>query len=218
MLPITKGYKVVNPKTVDVFCEEDVVVEEGALVGCKGNSPEPVVLRKGCHIHAGAVIYSGCEIGENSHVYHHTVLMSGTKIGNNCKIGTLCHFQGEVIVGDWVTMASHCHLTSGMIIGTGTFLSLGVLSGNAVNPGGRLHPEAIKEVTPPVIEKGARLGAGAIVNPGVVIGQEALIGSGSVVSKSIPPFKIAVGAPAKVIKEVPDNERIDWNQPGLENT
>ena len=213
-----KGYKSIVPETVDVLCEECVVVEEGALIGCKGISSEPVILRKGCHIHTGAVIYSGCEIGENSHIYHHTILMSGTKVGKYCRIGTMCHFQGDVVVGDWVTMVSHCHLTSGMKIGDGAFLSVGILSGNALRPGGRLHPDEIKVITPPVIEKGARLGAGAIINPGVVIGQEALVGSGSLIPKSIPPFKVAVGAPARVLKDIPDHERIDWNSFGLENS
>lgn len=195
---------------VEVILGQDVTIEEGAIVGYKV-SDDPVVLGDNSYIHAGAIIYSGCRIGAHSHVYHNTVLLRNTVIGKNTKIGALCVTQGHVKIGDWVTIASHCHLTSDMEIEDGAFLSVGIYTGNALYPGGRLHREEMKAITPPKIERGARIGAGVVINPGVVIGQEALIGSGATVTKSIPPFMIAVGSPAKVIGEVPASDRIDWS-------
>ena len=209
--------KIVKPHFVDVISQGDATIEEGALVGyCPPHctNREPVILGDGVYIHAGAIIYPGCKIGAHSHVYHHSVLLPNTIIGAHCKVGSLVVSQGNVTLEDWVTVASHCHLTPYLVIERGAFLSVGISTGNALHPGGRLHPHDIRqELHPPRIGRGARIGGNVMINPNVVIGAEALIGGGAVVVKSIPDFAIAIGVPARVVGEIPDRDRIDWSSP-----
>jgi len=200
-----------KPELVDVYIGENVYIDEGAIVGLATlDNKNPVILEDNAHIHSGAVIYAGCKIGERTHIYHNTVLMENTIVGSDTIVGTFCHCQGNLTIGNFVTIASHCHLTSYMKIEDGVFLSLGIFSGNHEFPGGRLHNVKYSDIEAPVIKKGARVGGMSMINPGVVIGQEALIGSGSVIRKEIPDFKIALGNPAKIIGDVPENQKIDW--------
>lgn len=201
------------PDLVDVWIGENVVIEQGAVVGVKtAGCEEPVVLEDGVRICSGAVIYAGCRIGAGTAIYHNTILMQDCKIGRNCKIGTLCHLQGNITMGDSVTVVNLCHLTSHMEIGDGVFISLGVFSGNHPRPGGRMHNIHAGLLAAPKIKKGARIGAMSMLMPGVTIGQEALIGAGSVVRADVGDFRVAAGIPARELWEIDDSERIDWSK------
>lgn len=202
-----------KPKYVDVLIGENVLIDERAIVGLPTPSNnEPVILGDNVHIHSGVVIYAGCRIGNRTHIYHNTVLMENVIVGCDTKIGALCHLQGNLEIGNFVTVASHCHLTSFMKIEDGVFLSLGIFTGNHLNPGGRLHKVNTSQIQGPVIKKGARIGGLSMINPGITIGQEALVGSGSVVRKDVPDFKIAFGNPVKIIGEIEESEKIDWEK------
>jgi acetyltransferase-like isoleucine patch superfamily enzyme len=93
----------------------------------------------------------------------------------------------------------------------GVFIAPGLQTANSKNMGGRAHSDKERLIEAKRIERGARIGSGVVINPAVIIGQEALIGSGAVVTKSIPPFAIAIGVPARLVGEVPIDDRIDWN-------
>ncbi len=197
-------------RTVKVIRGKDVIIEEGAIVGYP-KTKDPVILEDGAYIHSGAVIYSGCRIGKHTHIYHNTVLLEATLVGHHTKIGALCHSHGHCKIGNFVTAVSLCHFTTYMEIQDGVLLGSGVDTANSMYPNSRIHPKHLGKIEPIVIEKGARVGGATVINPGVVIGQEALVGSGSVVTKSIPAFAIAYGVPAKVAGEVPPEDRIDWD-------
>lgn len=159
------------------------------------------------------VLYDGCVIGKFTHIYHHTILLSDTIVGDYTKIGCLCFSQGPCRIGNWVTVLGQCSFTIGLVIEDGVFMAGGVQTANCKSPGGRVHLHE-KYIEPPLIKKGARIGSGAIILPGVVVGQEALVGAGSVVVKNVPPFMVVVGNPAKIIREVGKGERIDWSKFG----
>jgi len=152
----------------------------------------------------GVVIEKNCIIGDNTFIGHHTVLRPGTIIGKNCTIGHLNVFEGECIIQDRVLIHSQCHITKNILIEEDVFIAPFFVGANTLRiVHGRNYPLKIKGY---IIRRAARIGIGVNVLPGVEIGENAMIGVGSVVTKDIPPRQLWLGNPARYFKDVPGNE------------
>ena len=130
----------------------------------------------------------GCSIGDNTRVGPFTEIQKGVKIGNKCKI------------------QSHSFICEGVTIGNGVFVGHGVIFINdryprTLNQYGEMQDEKDWEVIETVIEDGVSLGSGSIIMCGVTIGQNAIIGAGTIVTKDIPPGKKAYGNPL-IVKDL----------------
>ncbi|SCB42612.1 Acetyltransferase (isoleucine patch superfamily) [Bradyrhizobium shewense] len=134
------------------------------------------------------------------------VVLSGAKIGADTNICSHCFIENDVIIGDRVTVKSGVQLWDGMRVGNDVFIGPNVSFTNDKFPRSKRYPEAFLETR---IEDGASLGAGAIILPGVTIGRGAMVGAGSVVTKSIPPHSIVFGSPARIkgyVESLPNSE------------
>ena len=189
------------------------VIEEGVQIGV-GVTIEPfAIIKLGVVIHNGAKIYSNtrieerCVIGENSFVGHGVLMRPDTIIGKNCVVAHELVFEGDTIVGDYSVIHDQTHVTKGIRIGSKVFIGPSVVTSNDRR---MCHMRVCLDfvVQAPIIGDGARIGAGALLLPNTVIGNNALIGGGSVVTKDIPENAIAYGNPARVVGEVPENERL----------
>jgi acetyltransferase-like isoleucine patch superfamily enzyme len=114
-------------------------------------------------------------------------------------------FEGEALLGNHVTIHAQCHLTLGIRIEDEVFFGPGVITANTrhISYGRGGVP---KKYEAPYVKRAARIGAGAHITPGVVIGANALVGMGAVVTKDVPDRAIVVGNPAQVAGEVPEKE------------
>jgi UDP-2-acetamido-3-amino-2,3-dideoxy-glucuronate N-acetyltransferase len=135
------------------------------------------------------------------------VNLYGCVIDDNTKIGTFVEIQKNAFVGRNCKIQSHTFICEGVTIEDDVFVGHGVTFINdkyprATNGNGRLQSEADWQVTPTVIRKGASIGSGSTILCNVTIGEKAIVGSGSVVTKDVPPYTIVAGNPAKIVRRI----------------
>lgn len=131
----------------------------------------------------------GCSIGDGSKVGAFVEIQKGATIGKNCKI------------------SSHSFICEGVKIEDNVFIGHGVMFTNdlfprATNADGSPQSEADWKVVETVVSKGASIGSNATILCGIVIGENALVGAGSVVTKDVPANTVVAGVPAKVFKKI----------------
>lgn len=170
-----------------------------------GYVSEYATIGKDTIIKDGAIIEDACVIGRNCFIGYYAVLRKGTKIGDDSVFGTLSVSEGLNKIGSKTTIHSQCHITQTVEIGDCVFIAPFFCGANTRNIVHGRNFELKKEGYR--IKFGARIAIGVLVLPNVTIGREALIGAGSLVTKDIPDFAIAYGSPARVMGEVPKNER-----------
>ena len=145
-----------------------------------------------------AIIQEGCEIGSGCFIGHYVVMRPNTKIGDRTVIGHLSVFEGNCHVGSDCLVHAQCHVTAGAWIDDKVFIGPGFIGANDPD---MLHLRRhVKEFEPHgyTIKRGARLGIGVCVLPGVVIGENSVVGVGSVVTKNVAPYTTVYGCPARI--------------------
>jgi acetyltransferase-like isoleucine patch superfamily enzyme len=148
-----------------------------------------VKLGKGVKLSKFINLY-GCEIGDGSKVGAFVEIQKNARIGRNCKI------------------SSHTFICEGVTIEDNAFIGHGVVFINDTYPratahNGELQTEADWKVETTLVKKGASIGSGSTILSNLVIGENALVGAGSVVTKDVPAGVIVVGNPARVLKDIP---------------
>jgi acetyltransferase-like isoleucine patch superfamily enzyme len=129
----------------------------------------------------------------------------GCEIGDETKIGAFVEIQKNASVGKRCKISSHAFICEGVLIEDNVFIGHGVTFINdsyprATSASGQLQTEADWKVELTVIKKGATIGSGATILPNISIGENAIVGAGSVVTKQVPPNSIVAGNPAKVLR------------------
>lgn len=135
-------------------------------------------------------------IGPNTHIWQFAVVLEKAVIGDFCNLNCHTFVENDVIIGDRVTIKSGVFLWDGLTIKDDVFIGPNVTFTNDVYPRSKHYPEQFKPV---VIQKGASIGAGSTILGGVEIGEYALIGAGSLVTKNVKPFALVLGHPAKQV-------------------
>lgn len=135
-------------------------------------------------------------VGKGTRVWQFCVILVGAKIGKQCNICSHCFIENDVIVGDRVTIKSGVQLWDGLRLEDDVFIGPNVTFTNDRYPRSKKYPESFPETR---VGKGASIGANATILPGIKIGEDALVGAGSVVTKDVPPGNTVVGVPAKPV-------------------
>lgn len=135
------------------------------------------------------------------------VNLYGCTVGDNSKIGAFVEIQKNSIVGCNCKISSHSFICEGVAIEDNVFIGHGVIFINdkyprSVNDDGTIQTEVDWEVTKTIVKKGASIGSNATILCGVTIGEDAIVGAGSVVTKDVPPFTIVAGNPIRIIRSV----------------
>ncbi|MGA2863550.1 MAG: acyltransferase [Verrucomicrobiota bacterium] len=160
-----------------------------ALTQCYQQIAPDVKLGRGVRLYGFANLY-GCEIGEDVKIGTFVEIQKGAKIGNRCKI------------------SSHTFICEGVILEDEVFVGHNVTFINdryprATNGNGQLQNEADWQCIRTYVKRGASIGSGAILLCGITVGERAMVGAGSVVTKDVPPLAVVAGNPARVIKLLP---------------
>jgi acetyltransferase-like isoleucine patch superfamily enzyme len=132
----------------------------------------------------------------------------GCTIGDNTKIGAFVEVQKNAVIGRNCKISSHTFICEGVTIEDNVFIGHGVTFVNdsyprATAPAGTLQTEADWIVEPTLVKKGASIGSGATILANVAIGENAIIGAGSVVTKNVPANAIVAGNPARILRKLP---------------
>jgi len=146
------------------------------------------------------------KLGENVKIFDF-VNLYGCEIGANTKIGTFVEIQKGAKIGQNCKISSHSFICEGVTIEDNVFVAHGVMFINdiyprATNPEGALQTEADWKCIPTLVKKGASLGSNATILAGITVGENAIVGAGSVVTKDVPPNTIVAGNPARIIRKI----------------
>ena len=154
-------------------------------------------------LHESSYIDDGAEIGEGTKIWHFCHIMSGAKIGKNCSVGQNVSIASGAIIGNGVKIQNNVSVYDDVIIEDDVFCGPSCVFTNVINP--RAFINRKNEYKKTIVKKGASIGANATIVCGVIIGEYALIGAGSVVTHDIPAYSLAYGNPAIVHGTVNEN-------------
>lgn len=202
----------------NVVIGNDTAIGNNVIIGYTDIKPwddklsEPTITEIGKRviIRSGAVIYTGSKIGNNSMVGHNTVIRENTIIGHDTYIGSLTATEGDTKIGNYVGIHSQCHITRFCDIGDYTFIAPLFVGANdqAMSHRRAGHGKNLIGFT---TEKYVRIAVGVTVLPGVRFGEGCKVGAGSVVTKDVPPYKLVMGVPARIIRDVPKENIYEQN-------
>lgn len=165
---------------------------------------EPAIIKNGCLIGAGVIVYAGCEIGEKTLVADlatiredviigsKTIIGRGTAVENFCKVGSNCKLETNV------------YLTAYSEVEDNVFIAPGVVTSND-NFAAR-SKERYKYFKGITVKKGGRIGAQATILPGKIIYEDGFVAAGSVVTKDVQNETIVAGNPARILRKVPEDQ------------
>lgn len=154
-------------------------------------------------IRSHTVIYAGNRIGRNFQTGHGVMIRELNQIGDNVSIGTHSIVEHHVVIGNGVRIHSNVFIPEYCILEDECWIGPAVVMTNAPYPRSKNVKETLKGA---VIEKGAKIGAAAVLLPGVRIGRGALIGSGAVVTRDVQENEVVVGNPSRVINHITNIE------------
>jgi len=139
------------------------------------------------------------QIGEGTRVWQYVVILPGAVIGRDGNICSHCFIENKVVVGDRVTVKCGVQLWDGVTLEDDVFVGPNVTFTNDLQPRSR---DATATLLPTLVKKGASIGANATILPGLTIGEGAMVGAGSVVTKDVQPRTLVVGNPARVVRSL----------------
>lgn len=138
-------------------------------------------------------------IGDGTKIWQFCVVLPNAVIGDNCNICSHCFIENKVRIGNNVTIKNGVYLYDGMVIEDDVFIGPNASFTNDKHPRSKIYPEQFAQT---LIKKGASIGAGAVLLPGITVGEFAMVGAGSVVTKDVPAHALVHGNPATVKKQL----------------
>lgn len=181
----------------DSFVGVNCILGEYQMDFCRDRRPHDHPLTIGAHalIRSGTILYSGSSIGENFQTGHKVTIREKAQIGDHVSVGTLSDIQGNCRIGNYVRLHSNVHI--GQLSRVDDFVWIFpyvVLTNDPTPPsenfvGVHLHSFSI-------------VATGALIMPGIEVGQDALVAAGAIVTKPVPPYAVVVGNPGRVTSDV----------------
>ena len=175
--------------------------DPGVVVGYRPDRPgvDPALtLGEGARLRSGTVVYGGSRIGRNLSTGHNVVIREECRIGDDVSVWSNTVVDYGCTLGDRVKVHANVYLPQHTVLEDDVFVAPGCTFANDVHPGCRCADPA--SFRGPTIRRGARIGVNATLVPGVEVGAYALVGSGSVVTRDVPPGAVVAGNPARVVR------------------
>ena len=205
---------IVYPGTV---LGEGVKVLEHAIVGkqptlsprstAKREPLPPAVIGAGTIVSTGAIVFAGTQIGERVILGDQSCVRERVTVGDDVVIGRGSLVENDTTIGAMTKIQAEAYITAYSTLEEHVFIAPCVVTTND-NYMGRTEKRR-DFIKGPTIRRGARVGGGAVLLPGIEIGEEAFVGAGAVVTKDVEPRMLVIGSPARVLRSVPDDELLD---------
>ena len=191
-------------------------IQDGAVVGkplalgprstASRSEPDPARIGAGATICAGAIVAAGAAVGERAIVGDQAHVRERAVVGEETVVGRGSAVDNDVTIGARVRIQTGCYVTAHSTIEDDVFVAPGVTLTND-DTMGRHGPD--HELRGAVLRRACRVGGGAVLVPGVEIGEEAFVAAGAVVTRDVPPRGVAIGVPARVVREVSDDDLLE---------
>ncbi len=140
-------------------------------------------------------------IGKGTRIWQYVVILEQAVIGANCNICAHTLIENDVLIGNNVTVKSGVYIWDGIVIEDDVFIGPCVAFANDKYPRSKQYPDTFAKT---IVKKGASIGANATILPSVTLGENCMIGAGSVVTRDVPENAVVVGNPAKIIRYIGD--------------
>jgi len=200
----------------DVVLRDGVTVQDGAILGkppvlaptstAGGSDVGPLIIEAGAAICAQAVVFAGARIGAGAIVGDQAHVRERSVIGARTVVGRGSAIDNDVVVGDRVRIQTNVYLTGYSVVEDDVFVGPCAMTTND-DTMARV-PEGY-EMRGAILRRACRIGGGAVLVPGVEVGEEAFVAAGAVVTANVPPRAVVMGVPARVVREVPDEELVE---------
>jgi len=176
----------------------------GASSTAKREPLPPARIGNGTVISTGAIVFAGSSVGADCIVGDQSCIRERVEMGDDCILGRGSLIENDTTVGRGTRIQANAYITAYSTLEEDVFIAPCVVTTNDNFMG---RTERRRELMKgPTIRRSARVGGGAVICPGVEIGVEAFVGAGAVVTKDVPPHKLVVGSPARIVRDVAEEE------------
>jgi len=194
----------------------DCLVEDAAVLGKRprlragssaaGDPPGALVIGRGATICCGAVLYAGAQVGAGAIIGDQSQVRERATIGERTVLGRGSAVEYGAQVGARVSIQTNVYVTALSIVEDDVFLGPGVVMTNDDTMGRHDRGEPLRG---PVLRRACRIGGGAVLVPGVEVGEEAFVAAGAVVTADVAARTVVMGVPARVVRDVPERDLIE---------
>jgi acetyltransferase-like isoleucine patch superfamily enzyme len=184
---------------------EDGAVEDFVVIGAGPLGPTgdslPTRIGTSARIRSHSVIYAGNAIGDRFQTGHGVLVREANEIGDDVSVGSHTVIEHHVRIGDGARIHSNAFIPEYSVIDAGAWVGPNAVLTNATYP---LSANAKRDLRGPHLHRGAKIGANVTLLPGIVVGEDALVGAGSVVVRDVPAGAVVAGNPARIIRSITD--------------
>ena len=153
-------------------------------------------------VHESSYVNENVSIGKGTKVWHFSHIQSGAVIGNNCSIGQNVNVGNNVVMGNYVKIQNNVSVYEGVELEDYVFCGPSMVFTNIKVPRSEFPQRGSQYYSKTIVKKSASIGANATIVCGVTIGEYALIGSGAVITKDVPPYSLVLGNPGRIVGKV----------------
>jgi UDP-2-acetamido-3-amino-2,3-dideoxy-glucuronate N-acetyltransferase len=196
-----------------VVIGDDVVIQDGAVLGkppalagwstAPRTEPEPLVIERGATICAQAIVFAGAQIGPGSIIGDQACVRERASVGAATVVGRGSMIDNDVRLGERVRIQSQAYLTAYSIVEDDVFIGPCAMTTNDHTMA--RHPPG-ERLAGAVLRRACRIGGGAVLVPGVEVGEEAFVAAGAVVTNDVAPRAVVMGVPARQVRQVPEED------------
>jgi acetyltransferase-like isoleucine patch superfamily enzyme len=195
---------------------EDCLIEDGAVLGkrprlraassASGATIGPLRLEAGVTVCCGAVVYAGAHVASGAIIGDQAQVRERAFIGPQTVVGRGSSVDFDTRVGARVLIQTGVYVTGGSVVEDDVFLGPGVVTTNDHTMGRHLRGEGLLG---PIFRRACRVGGGAVLVPGVTIGEEAFVAAGALVTRDVAAREVVMGVPARVVRRVGDEDLLE---------
>jgi UDP-3-O-[3-hydroxymyristoyl] glucosamine N-acyltransferase len=207
------AHVVIHPGTrIGTGCE----IQDGAVLGkppklarhssAPKDAPAPLVIGDGSVICCRAIVFAGATLAENVIVGDQAYVRERATIGEGSVIGRGTAVDNDVVIGARVRVQTDVYVTANSLIEDDVFVGPGVCM---TNDSTMARHDAEYRILGARLRRASRIGGGVVLCPDLEVGEEAFIAAGAVVTKDVPPRGVAMGVPARVVREVGDEDLLE---------